>query len=421
MASADQAQPRPLSTGGLTFQALREPRFRLIWAASWCYYIARMGELSTLLWLVLELTDSPSKVALVGVFRTAPMFLLGLVIGGLADRLPKLRLIATAQLLNTAAAGTVLLLLVTDSMQYWYAYVAVFFTGVAWTTDFSCRRLLFSELFAERRLVNAISLDTAVQTGSNMTGPLMAGVLISLSGFVGAYVGIMLFYFIGFLLILFLRMPSLPAATGPAPSPLSQVQALRSLKNDPVIWATLMITVTLNFFGFPYMQMVPVIARDVLGANAALYGVMASAIGIGAITGSLFIATGRFHRQGTTYSLGATLMLVAVFSFSFSQLYPLSVALLFVAGFGMSGFAVMQPILVMQAAPPGLRGRALGAVALGIGVSPLGIILVGQLAEILGPQTALSILTGIGILVVTALRWRYAVLRDKKASLPHGA
>ena len=180
-----------------------------------------------------------------------------------------------------------------------------------------------------------------------------------------------------------------------------------------------MITVTLNFFGFPYMQMVPVIARDVLGASAALYGVMASAIGIGAITGSLFIATGLFHRQGSTYSLGAILMLVAVFSFSFSQVYPLSVALLFIAGFGMSGFAIMQPILVLQAAPPGLRGRALGAVALGIGVSPLGIILVGQLAEILGPQTALSILTGAGILVVTALHWRYAVLRDKQAGSPH--
>ena len=119
MASSDKAQPRPLSTGGLTFQALREPRFRLIWAASWCYYIARMGELATLRWLVLELTDSPSKVALVGVFRTAPMFLMGLLIGGLADRLPKVRLLATAQLLNTAVAGAVLLLLATDSMQYW--------------------------------------------------------------------------------------------------------------------------------------------------------------------------------------------------------------------------------------------------------------------------------------------------------------
>ncbi len=361
MASSDKAQPRPLSTDGLTFQALREPRFRLIWAASWCYYVARMGEMAALLWLVLELTNSPSKVALVGVFRTAPMFLLGLLIGGLADRLPKVRLLAAAQLLNTAVAGAVLLLLAMDSMQFWYAYVAVFLTGVAWTTDFSCRLLLFSDLFTERRLVNAISLDTAVQTGSNMTGPLMAGVLISLSGFVAAYIGILLLYFTGFLLILFLRMPPLPAATGPARTPLSQIQALRSLKDNPVIWAALMITVTLNFFGFPYMQMVPVIARDVLGAGAALYGVMASAIGIGAITGSLFIATGRFHRQGSTYSLGAILMLVAVFGFSFSQVYPLSVALLFIAGFVMSGFAIMQPILVLQAAPPGLRGRALGA------------------------------------------------------------
>ena len=52
-----------------------------------------------------------------------------------------------------------------------------------------------------------------------MTGPLMAGVLISLSGFVAAYIGILLLYFTGFLLILFLRMPPLPATTGPARPP----------------------------------------------------------------------------------------------------------------------------------------------------------------------------------------------------------
>ena len=102
----------------------------------------------------------------------------------------------------------------------------------------------------------------------------------------------------------------------------------------------------------------------------------------------------------------------AVFAFSFSEIYWLSLLLLFAAGFGMSAFSILQPVIVLEAAPPGMRGRAMGAIALAIGFNPLGLIVLGQLAESLDPQKSLAILTGTGILVLLAVRHRYPSLRD---------
>ena len=413
MATSEEAQvPGPVA-GASMFQALRSPPFRLIWASSWCFYAARMLELAVLLWLVLELTSSPSKVALVGVFRTTPMFLLGLFAGTLADRLPRKHLLLAAQSLNAGTALTMALLLATGDIQFWYAYVAVFMTGSAWAVDFSARRALVSEIFSGPRLVNAISLDSAVLTGGNMIGPLLGGAMIYLSGFAGAYSLLATLYFAGVVFILFVRVPADSKTSAPQTTPPSQWEALRSIRNNPVVWGVLLITVSFNLFAFPFQQMLPLIARDVLGTGPVLYGMMGSAVGVGAISGSLLIARGRFSRYGTLFSLGASLVTASLFAFSFSTLYPLSVLLLMVAGLGMSGFAVLQPVLVLQAVPSHIRGRAMGAIALCIGFNPLGIILVGQLAEAWGPQIALAAIAGIGLVVISVLRWRYPSLRDK--------
>ena len=157
--------------------------------------------------------------------------------------------------------------------------------------------------------------------------------------------------------------------------------------------------------------MVPVIARDVLGVGEVLFGVLMSSTGMGAFIGSLVIASNRVSRQGTVYSLGAILMLAAIFLFAFSQVYIVSVVLLFLAGLGLSGFGTMQVSMALRAVPSEMRGRAMGAIAIGIGASPLGMMLVGQLAEVLNTQAALALLTGSGLLVMVILRWRLPELR----------
>jgi predicted MFS family arabinose efflux permease len=396
-----------------TFKALGNPAYARLWGANWLLYIARMMELVVLSWLVLELTDSPSRVAFLGVSRMLPMFLFGLVAGSLADRFSKVGVLVGVQVLNVTIAFLVLALLTFGNIQVWHIYVAIFLTGSGWTLDFAARRSYYSELFTPAGLINAVSLDTAALTGSMMLGPLLGGSLISLVGFSGTYAVMIVMYLMGLGAILSLVSNSIQSSSDPKKDIISQVtDAVRMVRGNRSLLSVFLVTVALNFFGFPYVQMVPVIARDVLGVDEVLFGVLMSAAGTGALIGSLVIASKQISRQGTVYIMGASLMLVALFLFAFSKVYVISVVLLFVTGLGTSGFATMQIIIALRVVAPEMRGRAMGAIALGIGASPLGMAVMGVLAEVLGTQTALALLAGSGLIVMLIMGRLLPELRD---------
>ena len=397
-----------------TFQALVNPNYARLWGANWLLYVARMMELVALSWLVLDLTDSPSRVAFVGVSRMLPMFLVGLLAGSLADRFSKIGVLVGVQLLNLMVGFSMLALLVSGNIEVWHTYLAIFLTGTGWTLDFAARRSYYSGLFTPAGLVNAVSLDTASMTGSMMLGPLLGGTLISLVGFSGTYVVMIAMYFLGLVVILSLARHAIQGNSVPKEGIISQVTAaVQVVRGNRTLWAVFLVTVALNFFGFPYIQMVPVIARDVLGVGEVLFGVLMSAAGMGALVGSLLIASRQVSRQGTVYVMGASLMLAALFLFAFSQVYVISIVLLFVTGLGTAGFATMQITIALRVVPAEMRGRAMGAIALGIGASPLGMLVMGELAEALSTQAALALLTGSGLIVMAIMRWRLPELRDR--------
>lgn len=373
-----------------------------------------MMEMAILSWLVLDLTDSPSQVTFVGISRMIPMFLLGLVAGSIADRFPKKRVMLTIQVTNLGVTTAMLVVILSGTVQPWHAFLSTFLLGLAWAVDFSARRSFFADLFQPDDLGNAVSLDIAALTGSSLIGPLIAGALIAFVGFAGAYSVMLVLFVIGFLLLLSMQVEERSESRRTHDSVLSQIiMAVTMIRTNRTLWAALTVTVSLNFFGFPFLLMVPVIARDVLGANAIFFGILAAASGLGSLTGSLVIASRTIQRKEVVYSLGATLMLASIVMFALSSSYPLSFIALMFIGFGMAGFATMQPTIALQAVPPEMRGRAMGAIALGIGASPMGMFVVGQAAEAMGPQKALALLAGTGLVVITVLRYLLPELRSR--------
>ena len=398
-----------------TFRALGNQSYARLWVSSLFLYVSRTVEIIVLSWLTLEITDSPSQVAWVGVSRMTPMFLIGLLAGSLADRLPKLKVLIGIQILNIVVSCFVIGLLIYGNIAIWQVYLAIFLTGMGWTLDFAARRSYYSELFPPGGLVNAVSLDTASMTGSFMLGPALGGWLISTVGFSGAYIVMLGLYIVGLIAICSIKTndPKTETSLRPIQSILLQVvEAARMARYNQTVWAVFLVTFALNFFGFPYMQMVPVIARDVLGVDEILFGLLMSSAGLGALTGSLIIASRQIVQQGTLYSLGACLMLLALILFAASEVYIVSLLLLFVVGLGTSGFGTMQIAITLRVVSPEMRGRAMGAIALGIGASPIGLTVVGQLAEAIGAQAALSISASVGLVIIWIMRFKLPPLRD---------
>lgn len=133
----------------------------------------------------------------------------------------------------------------------------------------------------------------------------------------------------------------------------------------------------------------------------ALLGLLAAMLGIGMFAGSLGVARYQPRRRGLLYVTGSYVAFVFMIGFALAPTYVLSAGFLALAALGMGLFASTQAILVMDAVSEDRRGRALGLLSSAIGVLPIGMLVVGEIAEVLGPSTAVAISVISGALLMT--------------------
>ena len=234
------------------FRAFENRGYVCLWLANCLLYTSRWMQMMLLAWLVLELTNSPWSVALVGFFSSAPMFLLGLVGGMLADRVHRQRLLIVSQGTNVAASLTLTLLLGTGTVEVWHAYMTMLISGACWAIDTPSRRAVIYDLLGIEGVTNAVALDSVGQNASRMCGPALAGVLITLVGVTGGSVAITLFCTIAWVLLWSLRIPQAPRQERRQQSlGRNMLEGLRYVRGNRTIMATLYITVVMNVRSFP--------------------------------------------------------------------------------------------------------------------------------------------------------------------------
>ena len=385
-----------------TFDAFRHKSFRLLWPANFFSYISRWMQMTLLSWFVLELTDSPFFVALVGFFGMAPLLLFGAFGGVLADRLNKRKLLLTSQTINFLASVGMIALLLSGRAEFWHAYVMVFITGLGWAFDMPSRRSILPDLVGRTGLTNAMALDSVGMHSSRMLGPTIAGALIALVGVTGGFFAVAgcMVVAIGFMAVV--NMPphrTLAAASANIFKNLAE--GFSYVRGNRVIMATVIITVFMNLLLFPYMQMVPVISKHTLGVGPGLMGLLMGADGFGAIIGSMTIASvGGMKYHGRVYLYGSLAGLIMCFAFAMSQNFAASLVILILLGLGTAGFGTMQATIIVLSAKEEMRGRALGVISLAIGAGPIGALIIGAIADITSPATAIMTLTTIGFVTV---------------------
>jgi predicted MFS family arabinose efflux permease len=181
-----------------------------------------------------------------------------------------------------------------------------------------------------------------------------------------------------------------------------------------LLLATICITVAMNMLLFPYVQMVPIIARDVLRVDPFLMGLLQAAEGCGALVGAIWIAaTVSIHHHGRIFIGGSLLALLTLLGFSMSPWYIVSFPMLLFLGFGTAGFGAMQSTLTVLAAQPDMRGRALGVVSLAIGTGPLGSLLMGAMASAVHPVFAIRMNALLGIIALAGIALALPIIMDR--------
>lgn len=390
------------------FKPLLNADYVRLWSIGVALNIVYWLETVALGLYVYELSESAFAVGFIGFLRLAPLLLLGAFIGTIADRVNR-RLILTAANITLAIVYLTLgVLVVTGRIELWHISAGAFIGGILWATDFPVRRAMIGDCLPPDRLSAAFGVDMASGNFARVFGPLVGGVFIQAIGMHGVYfLGSVMFGMASMIAIsmLFLRTGrnGVVATTEVVSSRTYDLRSgLRHVRTDSVLLVTIIVTIVMNVFAFPYQLMIPVIGTDKLHVDPVLIGLLFSVEGLGATLGALVVAAIAQPRHFTRVYIYSSVGLLAILmAFTLVPWYWLAIPFLFVSGFAMSGFSTMQSVIVVISTSPAMRGRVLGVLTVAIGSGPIGALFVGFLGTQIGADKAVFTIAAIGLALTT--------------------
>lgn len=381
---------------------VRHRSFRLFWTGQTLSQIGTWMQSVAQGWLALELSDDPLVVGLVSAAGSLPVLLLSLPAGVLADRTDKLRLVTMTQALMLVQASALWVLVGTGRVTVGWLIALAAFNGILQAADVPARQSLVVELVGRDDLLDAIALNSTGFNLARIVGPSIAALVIASLGLAWCFGINALSYMAVLGGLLAIRRPP-PVIATPTLSPIEGLrEGLRYVRSTPTIATLLLLTAVYSVCGLPYLTLMPVFARNVLGLDAAGYGTLLSCVGIGAITGALLLASmGRRVRRGQLLAVAALSFASLLIVFSFVRSYPIAAALLVLCGLTMILTNAITNGLLQTTAPDEFRGRVMSVHALlFIGLSPAGALIGGAVARWLGVAVAIG--GGAAILLVAA-------------------
>jgi predicted MFS family arabinose efflux permease len=362
-------------------------------------------------WLVLQLTDSPLRLGLIGTLQFAPILLFSVVTGAVADRMPKRRLLMATQLALAGLALALAALVVSGRVRYWHVAAVAMLAGLAQAFDGPARQSFMAEMVGKADLVNAVALNSAAFNAARIVGPAVAGLLIARFDVAPSFVinaaGLLL---VALTLTTFTERTPPPVRRGT--TMLQEIgEGLAYAARTRVIRLVLGLLFVVSITVFNFTVYVPLLARHVLGLGPEGFGFLMAALGVGAVAGALTVGFLRAPEPPLPVMMAAAaITLTGLISLSAARHVMAAVPLLFVVGFFGLILVASCNTRLQLAAPDELRGRMMSLYTLVWGgVFPIGSFCVGAISEAWGVSTAFFAQGTAGLtgLLALALWWRY--------------
>jgi MFS family permease len=344
-----------------------------------------------------------------------PTFLMAPLAGALADRWSRYHMVVVAQTLAMIQALALAALVLGDVVQVWHVIALSVAQGIINGLDIPARQsLLVRMVEGPEDLPNAIALNSSMFNAARLVGPAIAGVLIGLVGEGPVFLLNGLSYLAVLWALAKLRVPrgsSLPQAGSVL---LAMREGFRYGFGFAPVRAILLLLALVSLLGFPYVVLLPVFARDVLGGDSATLGLLTSAAGLGALVGALYLASRSSVRGlGRAITLATVLFGSGLMAFSFSRDVWLSAALLLITGFGVMVTTASMNTILQTLVEEEMRGRVMSLYTMAfVGMSPLGSLLGGWLALHIGAPATLLMGGGACVLVAVGFGSRVPALRE---------
>lgn len=371
---------------------LRHRDFALYWVGQCVSQIGTFVEMTATAYLLYAITSSPLLLGLGGLVRGVPILALALFGGALADRIDRKRLLIftqTAQVVTSLMLGA---LVATGAVQFWHIYVIGFLSSTLSAFDAPARNSFYPSLIPRADFQNAVTLSSVIFRLSTMLGPAIAGILIATVGPASPFFVNAASYF-GLIFALLLIRTKVAAATGPHQSLASSAWGgIQYAMRSPVLPLILATEAVLSIFGHN-SALITIFARDVLFVGPDGLGLLLSAVGAGAIVGTVvLVLTGDIQRKGAVMISAGALYALGLLGFAVSTSFALSIAVLFGLGVADAYWGAMRNTIVQLAAADRFRGRVMSMITLtSRGLTNSGQIETGAIVAAAGPPLAAAI------------------------------
>ena len=383
------------------FSSLIISDFRFVWVSNLAASFAMQMEMVARGWLIYDMTSSPLALTWVMLSSMLPSMLFSLAGGVIADRMGKKTIMITAQILSTSAIFVLATIIYQGHVTFWHFIGFGLFHGTVMSLSMPARSSIIPELVGRRYLVNAMALQSSTFNLSRIVGPMLAGALIA--AFAGgdtastSGVGIV-FYCIGVLYIasvactFMLRYRRSPVRQRDTSILTDVGDGFRYMKRERIVLGLLIMGLGPMTFGFTSHMLLPAFNADVIGGGPEDLGLILTAMGAGALAGSLTLARlGDISRKGRVLFVAAYLWAISLAAFALSTTTFWAMFLgLFTGLFG-SIMGSLNMSIVQLAVRPQIRGRVNSIVMMSHGLTPLGVIPISAVAEFVGIDIGLLI------------------------------
>jgi len=389
------------------FGALRHRNFRLYFMGQGTSLIGTWMQNIAQGWLVLLLTNSPFDVGLVSALGSLPILIVSLPAGVFVDRVDKRRLVVLTQVLSMLQALVLAVLLWTHRIALWQVAVIAVFLGTVNAFDTPARQAFVIEMVGREDLGNAIALNSSVFNTARVVGPSIAGLLISAVGLAWCYFLNAVSYVAVIWGLLEMRLPPFRRPEHPGDAWAQFREGARFVRSDRRVLALVAMMAVVSVFGFPFLVLMPVFARDVLRVGASGLGFLSASVGVGAVVAALGLAaSGARVGKGRVLVWTGPIYGAALIAFGAARAMSLALPILAVAGGAMILNNAVTNTLLQTIVPDALRGRVMGFYAfVFLGMAPFGAFQAGWLAEQIGAPATVAI-GGAVCAIVSLVIWR---------------
>jgi len=387
--------------------------FRLFWIGQTVSLIGTWMQQVGQGWLALELTNSAFMVGLVSAAGSFPVLLFSLYGGVVADRRSKLRIVIICQALLLVEAAALWWFTWTGRIDIHWLLILATLGGLISAFEIPARQALIVDLVSREDLVDAIALNSGGFNLARIVGPSIAAIILAKFGLAWCFGINALSYFAVLGSLARIKLPQWTPVQHLV-SPFEQLkQGLNYIRSSRSVSGLMGVIAIYSIFGFQYLTMMPVVARDVLHTGASGYGLLLTFVGIGALTGALSLAgLGARIRRGRLFNATAYAFAGLTILFSLIRSVHLAAFVLLFLGLTMLINGALANGILQSVVPDELRGRVMATyVFVYVGFTPIGSFIAGVVARFVGVQWA--IFSGGVVMLGYALWafWKYPEIR----------